>query len=207
MAIKAHINSSYRKKLAITALFLTAFGLWAAYDVFVKYPPEYERWQSYKQFRSDDNLEAWPAHAKQAGWPEAEPVVREKGHFYYNYVFMLLLPVGLWYGVNVLTAGKRWIKADEDGVSTHKGQSVTYENISEMNEKRWEDKGIAVLMYQDETGQKRRLVLDEFNYQTQPIREMHAKIKAILAARSGEALTQEVEADAPAESTGDEPKV
>ena len=201
MAITARISSGYKKKLLFTGLFLSAFGLWAVYDVFIKYPPQYERWQSYVQFREDGNLEAWPAHATSLGWPEEEPTVREKGHFYYNYAFMLLLPIGLIYAGSSLAASKRWIKADDDGLSTHKGQQVPFAAITEMNEKRWDDKGIAVVFYNNPQGIRQRLVLDEFNYETQPIRDMHAKVKALL--NPGQAAEQAAEQDQPAGNVAD----
>lgn len=190
MAITARISSSYRRRLIMTAIFLSVFGLWAAYDVFVKYPPEYERSEAFLQFRADGNVEAWPEHARQAGWSEEEPKVRNKGHFYFNYAIMVLIPLGMWFGYNALTSGRRWITADEQGLSTWKGQNAPYSNIVELNEKRWEDKGIAVVMYDDAQGSRQRLVLDEFNFETQPVRDMHSKVKEILAARNG--VTPEV---------------
>lgn len=200
MAITAHISSGYRKKLALTGIFLGAFGLWAAYDVFIKYPPQYEQWQTYVQYREDGNLDAWPAHAQSLGWEVEEPVVREKGHFYYNYAFMLLLPIGMFYGYNALTAGRRWVKADEQGLSTHKGQNAPFASMTELNDKRWEDKGIAVVLYNGTDGQPQRLVLDEFNYETQPIRDMHAKVKAFLAQKNGEPVV-DTDAQQPAQDT------
>lgn len=189
MSIRAAISSAYRRKLAIIGVFVTAFGLWAAYDAFIKYPPQLTQYTAWQQFKQDGRLEEWPAHARQAGWPEDEPPVRNKGHFYFNYaIFAVLTPVGLIYLGNALLSGKRWIEVDDTALRTYAGKEARLEKIIELNDRRWKSKGIALVIYEDDKGQRQRIVLDDFHYEMQPTRDIHAAIEGHLAKKAKPAV-------------------
>jgi len=182
MAIRANISSGYRRKLALIGIFLAGFGLWAGYDAFIKYPPEYEKYNAFLSLKNEGRQADWPTIAQEKGWPEEEPKARNDGHFYFNYAILgVMLPVGLFFIYSAATAGKRWIMLDDQNIlSTHAGKQTPLNRIVDLNEKRWKEKGIAIVTYQDDQGQQHRIVLDDFNYELQPTRDIFKRVKETL---------------------------
>ena len=58
---------------------------------------------------------------------------------------------------------QRWIEADEKTLSTHAGQSVPFESITDVDTTRWKNKGIAVVQYED-NGKPGRITLDDWKF-------------------------------------------
>ena len=88
----------------------------------------------------------------------------------------------------------------DDGLTARGGHDVPWSSIKRLDETKWKTKGIAWVHYQESTGGDRRLLLDDFKMQREPIKAMVQRIQALLnpPQESTDATT-----DQPAESTGD----
>jgi len=187
MAIRANVNPGYRRKLLLIGSFITLFGLWATYDVFVTYPPQLEKYTAFRELKDQGRQHEWAELAKSKGWPEDEPRKRDNSDFYFNYVLMALgLSIGLYVLYQGATASKRWIVLDDDNsLSTYRGKQTFLNKVVELNDSRWKNKGLAVVTYEDDKGRRQRIVLDDFNFETAPTREIFEVVKAELATRPG----------------------
>jgi hypothetical protein len=175
MDIEARISKAYRRKLAFIGLILLAFGAWAGYDVLVVYPPQFTQYTAWQE-----HMEDWPSYAQSQGWPEVEPRRRVRSDFYFNGALMLFIPIGLYFLANAVLASRRWVRADEQGIRTYRARQVAWDGIESLNNRRWISKGIAVVIYRDIDGRRRRIVLDEFNFEAKPIRQIHARVQEVL---------------------------
>jgi hypothetical protein len=200
MAIRANVNPGYRRKLLLIGTFITLFGLWATYDAFITYPPQLEKYNAFLELKNQGLQHQWPDVAKAQGWPEEEPKKRNNGDFYFNYALMAFgLSIGLYVLYQGATASKRWIVLDDDNsLNTYRGKQTPLSKVVELNDSRWKAKGIAVVTYEDDKGRRQRIVLDDFNFETTPTREIFEHVKAELASRPG--------STAQAESVSDDPK-
>ncbi|MCG8585056.1 MAG: hypothetical protein MI757_10120, partial [Pirellulales bacterium] len=68
--------------------------------------------------------------------------------------------------IYVSTRGK-WIEMDDDGFSTSWGQRCEFDQITGFDKRKWYNKGIAVIRY-DDNGKQRRLTLDDCKYDREP---------------------------------------
>jgi hypothetical protein len=57
----------------------------------------------------------------------------------------------------------RWIEADETGITSSWGQSFRYDEVEEVNKRRWRDKGIAKVTYVA-GGRRQLFVIDDFKF-------------------------------------------
>jgi hypothetical protein len=66
-----------------------------------------------------------------------------------------------------IRARGRWIQADEHGITSSWGQSVPYDQIEQVNKRKWRDKGIAKVTYVD-GGRRKMFVVDDFKFMREP---------------------------------------
>ena len=72
-----------------------------------------------------------------------------------------------------------WIEGTDQGVKTSWGQSFDYTDVTEINKRRWDKKGIAILKY-DDNGSSKVFVLDDFKFEREPLGEILRKIESHL---------------------------
>jgi hypothetical protein len=84
------------------------------------------------------------------------------------------------YGIAVLRSLNRWVELDEQGLSTSAGARVPFEAITRLNKRRWEKKGIAVVHYKDDGGADRKIDLDDWKFERQPMDEIVLSIESQL---------------------------
>lgn len=81
MAVEAKINRSWVWRQLLTVALFLGFGIWGAYDGFVRYPAEDAHWQAYEDFRVEYGDEApndkWVEYAIEKGVSEKNLAVEK----------------------------------------------------------------------------------------------------------------------------------
>ena len=166
MAVKASISSGYRWRLFAISLVCLLFAGWSSYDGFVKYP-EINRvaniYENYKEQHPNWD-DTWQAYAAAEDLPEKPKQEKSDFSLYAQYVQMAIaLPIGLLFGFGYLSNAGRWVAADEEAVTSSRGQKMLYGSIRRLNKERWTSKGIAVVYYDSGEGED-KIVLDDWKY-------------------------------------------
>lgn len=171
-------------RLALLAAVFLLFAVWSAYDGFYGYPRYNRIVAEARQYMQENSnwRETWEAYARQRGLPSNPQNLREKTAFdiYSQYAMLAItLPIGLAALITLIRGFSRWIAMDETGLITSWGQRVPFDQITRLDKQRWRNKGIAVVSYQDE-GIERRLVLDDWKFETEPTRQLLRAVEAHL---------------------------
>jgi hypothetical protein len=145
------------------------FSLWCLYDGIVKYPEQRDRALKHHELKEagpPDEWEAkWTAYAAEQGWSPLDPgEPKTEYDFYMQYGMAgMAASVGLIFLTILLLNRGRWIEADDSGLATGRGQKCGYDGITLLNKKKWRNKGIAVVRY-EEQGARGKIVLDDCKY-------------------------------------------
>jgi len=188
MTHKATIRNGYRVRPLLLALLFMGYGLWAVDDGFFDYPADNRKHAALQQFKDEvgsvsANRDAWLEYAAEHGLPESPTEVPDKhgpSDMYLQYGLMIVcLPIGslaLWYFIRSYWL---WIGSDEQGLAANGAKRVPWEAITDIDRSRWQTKGIAVVHY-DKGGQPGRLTLDDWKYETEPIRRIVQQVETHL---------------------------
>jgi hypothetical protein len=173
MGIRSDSDPRYYRRFLIIGIAALAFAAWFFYDGIVKWPNERERILAHNQLaeelKGEDPLvfqERWHALTKEKGWPIAVPQGEAKsdaeimGQYFFGSGAAL---VGLWLLWGVWRARGQWIEQTENGLTASWGQSLDYDQVLSIDKRKWRNKGIAKIRYQD-GNRKRRFVLDNFKF-------------------------------------------
>ena len=160
-----HTDRRFYLRFLLIGLAAFGFALWSLYDGYIAYPAQRERALKYIEFEEADDEDGWREYAKEQGWPTVSPG-RPKGEadFIMQYIMasgaglasLILLTI-------VLRARHRWIELDGAELTSSWGQTLTCDQITQIDKKRWRDKGIANIKYEQD-GRKRRFVIDDFKF-------------------------------------------
>ena len=176
MTVKASISRQYLIRMGIIALAGVGFALYCLYDGAIGYPNQRERALKYQEIQKEKDEEGntkplserkakWQAFAKEKGWSLKNPGEPKTEADFTGQFWMAGLAgsLGLLFGIRVLLASRRWIAADETGLSTSGGLQVPYDQIITFSKKLWRTKGIARVRYWQD-GRQKRLALDDYKY-------------------------------------------
>jgi len=165
MALRTDISKRHLIRLTVVGLFCLGFGLWAYYDGSVTYPNQRKRALAFLEHEEQGKLEEWTAYTAERGWQPYDPgepktKVEITVQFY---MFAIAGGAGLLVLIHVLRCRGRWIEMDESGLRTSRGQELTFDQITSIDKKKWDKKGIAKLHY-EQNGREAILTLDDFIY-------------------------------------------
>ncbi|NOY30416.1 MAG: hypothetical protein GXP28_09665 [Planctomycetes bacterium] len=173
MTVRTNINTSHLVRLGLIGLFCGGFALACLYDGFVRYPNQRIRAEAFDEFKEEhseldpkDIVDNWKEYAVEQGWP-ANDRGKPRTNYEINGQFVMataLAPVGLFFLTQLLLNRGRWIEAHDMTLTSSRGQQFELSQIIELNKKKWDKKGIATIKYESD-GRKRKLVLDDCNYQ------------------------------------------
>ena len=121
------------------------------------------------------------------------------GQFVFGGLSLLLGIPALFFYVR---SRNRWIEGNDLGIKTSWGQELRYADVSELNKKRWENKGIARAYY-TQGGSRCTFVFDDFKYEREPIGQMLRQLESRLRPEQIVGGISEAERDAQKQS-GDE---
>lgn len=191
MAIRATASKNYLMRLGLVGLFCLAGALWFSYDGFVTYPARRARGLEYVKFVEEhqdmeelERVEAWKKYATGKGWSAdipldedtGEPIKQYKinGQFIYAGVAGLAA-LGFLSRLGYMLG--RWVESDDEGLRNKAGQQAKFADITQIDKKRWQSKGIAFVHYQTGGGAG-RIRLDDFYYDRTPTKAILRQVEA-----------------------------
>jgi len=187
MTHKARIRPGYRARPALIALLLIGYGLWAVWDGFYAYPHDNHQYEQYQQFLEQREIESvaaardqWIAYTEKHNLPEDTNEFEYHGttDMYLQYgLVVFCLPLGLLAAGAAIRCGWLWVGSDDRGLHASKGQFAAWDRIQSVDKSRWPRKGIAIVHYTDDSGNTRRLTLDDWKYETEPVRQMLRQVE------------------------------
>lgn len=166
------------------------FSAYCVYDGAIGYPYKIERATEYNRLKEADRADEWEAFALEQGWSTDLP-----GKLYTQYdIYMQYImaaaagSVGLAFLTVFFRSKGRWIEADAEGVTSSWGGGFRFDQVVGVEKRKWKDKGIARVHYQDGT-KRRKFVLDNFKFErfltTDILRrvESHLPVEKIIGGR------------------------
>ncbi|NBC11262.1 MAG: hypothetical protein GVY24_05925 [Planctomycetes bacterium] len=202
MSIRANISSSYRWRIGIVGIAALAFAAYCYYDGAVAYPAQKQRWEAYQQLieqHPETYQKQWVALAESKGWKTEFPTERTDTDILTQYIMGGgCTLVGAFFFGSFLMMSRRFVETDDHALWDRKSKA-TWDQITDIDKSRWQNKGIAVVHFK-EGGQDKRIVLDDWKFD----RNATQRIMAHVEAKTGSAEAQSESAD---ESAGesDEP--
>jgi hypothetical protein len=169
MLVKAHITAKYLARWGMIALFCFGAALWFLYDGTITYPRQRERALKYEELQEEDRASEWEEIAQQRGWPTEDPgqPKLEIEFLVQRVIAGVLAVVAIPFTFLLFRTRGRWIESTETGLRTSWGPELEFSQINALDKRTWKSKGIAKIHY-DHNGRRRRLVLDDWKYQTDP---------------------------------------
>ena len=179
MNLQTKINPRYLMRMGLVGLFCVGMTLYCIYDGKVAYPAQRERALAYQEFEENnpdlgqkDLFDEWKVVAAERGWDpgvagkQVTPYGEPKKEDQFNQQLYMAGFTGL-FGLIFLTKlflnRGRWIEADEHGLRSSEKREVKFDQITALNKKKWQNKGIAKVLYEVD-GRKNKIVLDDCNY-------------------------------------------
>lgn len=179
MLLKANISTSYLWRLGLIAMFCIGVSLWFLYDGTITYPRQRERALTYQELGEENQLDQWKKIATDRGWPleyPGKPKTEVDIHFQLV-LAALSAPPGLLCLFFFLRSRGRWIEFSGTGLRTSWRQQLEFSQIATLDKKKWKSKGIVRINYR-QNGRKRRLVLDDWKYDTDATKAILLEVEA-----------------------------
>lgn len=163
-------------------------ALWFAFDGLVTYPKKLEYAVAYEEIQAEvtnevERIKRWRAFAESKGWPTKVPdksaaTIRNdiQGQYFFGVLCLVLgIPALIFY----LRSRNQWVEGTEQGVNTSWGQQVNFADVTLLNKKKWDNKGIARAIY-TEDGKQRSFVFDDFKFERQPLGQLLRRLEETL---------------------------
>jgi hypothetical protein len=150
---------TYRIKFIIIFILCVGMGAWFGYDGFVNWPAQND------------------AAAHHEGYQQGDPLPHSQMDMGFQKVLMVLVPI---IGIGVLA----WCLSRSRGEYRLEGTTlhvpghppVELQNITTINKKNWDRKGLAYLTY-EQGSEKGTIRIDDFAYQRGPTDEIFERIQ------------------------------
>ena len=169
MAIRADRDPKYYFRFWLIGLFATGFALWFLYDGAVTYPDQRERGLAFDKHMEENRGNEWDAYARERGWSTESPgEPKSETDIQMQYIMAAAAGiVGVAVLLGVLRSRGRWIESDVNGITSSWGQTVPFDRVVSIDKRKWRNKGIAKIRYED-GNRKRTFVLDDFKFKRDP---------------------------------------
>ncbi len=183
--IRADVNNKFKYKYLIIGVLATAYGLYCVSDAALKYPSMRPKATAYEQLRAEvtDDGEfqrQWNEMAESKGWTVDLEYTNEQlssNTIYSYFMFGLCALIGVPSLLTGLKCIGQWIEADDKSLVNAKGQRVNFDQIKSIDKTKWEKKGIARLVYDDD-GAEKSFVMDDLKFDRQSADEIMERIEA-----------------------------
>lgn len=177
MQVHARISPEWRRRMIFMGFMLWGSAAWFAYDGYIAWPAEERRYQQLVELTvgvvdegdkiSEKNPEvkqAWLTYAAENDLKSKVPKHRSESDLSgQRGIAGFFALVGTLFALWVLLQHRKSVRADGDIITGPGGETVTFDEILEMDRSKWEAKGIAYAIYQRE-GKRRRLCLDDHKF-------------------------------------------
>ncbi|MEM6364434.1 MAG: hypothetical protein AAF539_15835 [Planctomycetota bacterium] len=186
--IRADVHMPYFNKFLYIALACAGYALWSLYDAQVTYPKKLEIARAYESFPdSTTGRQQWLDLSKQNGWPQASPkksAAEVEGLIVQQYLAIVgCLILGTILSLKWWRARGTWIEGDASVIRSSWGKQVDLENVTAINKRKWEKKGIAVLKHSYE-GHRQKFTLDDYKYDREATGKLLAFAEEALAKKT-----------------------
>jgi hypothetical protein len=173
MPIRADNDPRYSRRFLFMGIVAIGFSLWCLKDAVISYPESRER--GFAEFKSQyphitaANAAEFEANADTKDWIAWQKLghdleFKTRPEIIMQY-FMAAVSAGT--GLFLLSiplrARGRWIEASESGITSSWGQSLQYDQVEQVNKRKWRQKGIANVTYID-NGRRKQFVIDDFKF-------------------------------------------
>lgn len=184
MSIRANVDNKFIRRFLYIAVGCFLFMLWGLYDGLVTSPKELERSLKYleliekrdnNEITEDQRSKMWGEAAAANNWAVSQPKTPKdaQNYVYFQwFVFGVGLLLGIFFLFKYLRLLNSWMEADDAGVTTSWGKSLQFQQIKSINKRKWANKGIAKVYYEDAAGAERVMVFDDFKYQRESMGEI-----------------------------------
>ncbi len=165
---RADISPQYYWRFAFISTILLGLAGWSLYDGIVAWPNQRVRALKYleiKEANPDDYKERWSDYATEQGWSTEWPEEpKTEADIAGQFVMAALAgPIGLLTLAIFLRSLGQWVEMDENGVRTSRGREARFEEMTLLDKKKWQKKGIAKLHFERD-GRTRKLILDDYKF-------------------------------------------
>jgi hypothetical protein len=170
MAIRSLNDKRYTLRFLLMGAAICGFSLWSLYDGLIKYPREQARALAYEKLLHDHKENEWDSVAIDNGWSNGIPQESKSEEEFRNSVGMqyamaiLTAVIGLPMLLLALKSYGNWVESTDSGITSSWGESFNFDQVLQVDKKRWPKKGIAKVTYQDGDN-TRRFVLDDFKFE------------------------------------------
>src|SRR4051812_16330097 len=180
MQIRAENDPRYSRKFLIMGICALGFALWCLKDGLYSYPAR--RVQGFSEFKIDykklfkdehakslsadefevvanhEDKKQWDEYAHDRGIPSGPDIVMQ-------FIMASVMTVAVLFLVSIpLRARGRWIEGTDSGIGSSWGENVRYDEIEEVNKRKWRSKGIAKVTYVS-SGRRRTFVVDDYKFE------------------------------------------
>lgn len=181
----------YFRRMAQLFLMVTAISCWFLYDAVIGYPKKIaiyqefkafdERKESYERMEAEGRLDEWGRIAGEKGWPAEKPGFwrdyaapkgwpekpdkyepgKEKEQYYWSgamgVVALLILAC---YFLN----RRKVLVADAESFTTPRGVVVKFDDVFQVDKRKWKHKGLAYVSYRPGGGGAKKAVIDDLKF-------------------------------------------
>ncbi len=202
MEVNARISGAWRKRMLFLFFMVFGIGAWFLSDGYIYWPAEGERHAEYLEIReglskseelvAEDNpalIIAWEKYAAEKGYAKKFPKERtEAGIQEQRTIGWVMVGGSLLFLAWIAWNHTLRVTAEGEVVTGTNGKQVNLDSILKIDRKKWDNKGIAVAIY-EEGGKERRLILDDHKFEgcEAIMLEAERRIKARKAAKKTEA--------------------
>lgn len=182
--VKATISPGYRWRLLLITFIMLGFGAYCVYDWQIGYPLKVEKFETYNTIMEenpDDYPQVWKAYVEEKGWPNKVPG-RKTSQDVFTQLLMAIItvPLGLFFLFKIVKENSRWVAMDDNGITANGGHDVPWESIKSLDETKWKTKGIAWLHYANANGSERKILLDDFKQEREPVKQIVSTVQSLL---------------------------
>lgn len=177
MQVHARISTEWRRRMIFMALMIWGSALWFAYDGYIAWPAEEKRYQQlvvltadivdedHKPTKKDPEVvRAWQRYAEQNDLKTKVPKNRTAGDLAGQRGIAGVMALGgtlflIWFGLQ----HRRSVRVEGEIITGASGETVNFDQIVDVDRHKWENKGIAYAIY-EQNGKRRRLCLDDHKF-------------------------------------------
>jgi hypothetical protein len=191
--IRAGVSRGYLMRLGIVGLFCAFGAAYFYYDHKMGYPAEREAGLAYLEFKEErenekdelEILEEWKVYAVEKGWRPENPLDPEtneprseidiQGQLYWA---MLAGVIAFGFLARFAWMLTRWVECDEASLRDAAGRETRFSHITELDKKKWSNKGIAFAHYKTEKGASGKIRLDDFYFDREATKQILRRVEA-----------------------------
>lgn len=190
--IRAGVSRGYLMRLGIVGLFCAFGAAYFFYDHKIGYPTQREAGIHYLEYKEAnegkdelDIFEEWKVEAVKRGWRPENPLdadtgkplseTKIQGQLYWA---MLAGVIAFGFLARFAYMLTRWVECDESSLRDAAGRETRFSHITELDKKKWANKGIAFAHYKTEKGQSGKIRLDDFYFDREATKQIIRRVEA-----------------------------